>query len=69
MTEQQPTALVDHQYDPLNRLTNVLAGGAQAAKYGYDNVGNRLAVTHFFLVCTFGRIEVVKIREIGPAPS
>lgn len=29
-----------YQYDPLNRLTNVLANGSPAAGYGFDLVGN-----------------------------
>jgi RHS repeat-associated protein len=34
------------QFDPLNRLTNVLASAAAAAVYGYDGAGNLQALKH-----------------------
>jgi RHS repeat-associated protein len=33
-------ANLKYSYDPLNRITNVLAGGSQAASYGFDANGN-----------------------------
>jgi RHS repeat-associated protein len=33
-----------YAYDPLNRITNVLAGGSQAGSYGFDPVGNLQSV-------------------------
>lgn len=34
------------QYDPLDRLTNVLANGSAAAGYGFDGVGNLQSVRY-----------------------
>ena len=35
-----------YQYDPLNRLTNVVANGSGAASYGFDSAGN-LQTLHY----------------------
>src|SRR5262249_26572834 len=35
-----------YNYDPLNRLTNVLANGNAAATYAYDSVGNLKAMRY-----------------------
>jgi YD repeat-containing protein len=35
-----------YQYDALNRLTNVVASGAQAAGYAYDGVGNQQSLVY-----------------------
>jgi RHS repeat-associated protein len=39
-------ANLQYAYDPLNRITNVLAGGSAAASYGFDGVGNLQSIRY-----------------------